>query len=331
MTRFAQYGTKHGHAAGKIRALLSNSAVEVAGVYEPDRQRRQEIASTDPWRLVTFFDNSSQILDDESIVAVASEGANVESLDQTEALVNAGKHVWYDKPAGNDWQQWKRVVNRAEDEGTYIQVGYMLRYHAGFSRIAEWVHGGVLGDIATVRCHMSTFVPRERREALRIFKGGIFYDLGSHMLDQVVWLLGRPSKVTSFLRNDSEAQNCVDNTLGVFEYDRAVAFIDISAFEPGPAARRFEVYGSLGSAIILEPFEPGDRVRLCLDEVRDGFAEGEQIVEVEGRSRQALYELALEAFLRVISGGQERDRPASHELLVQETLLRATGDLKSSS
>ena len=36
-------------------------------------------------------------------------------------------------------------------------------------------------------------------------RGGIFFDLGGHMLDQVVWILGRPVKVTSFLRNDSGA------------------------------------------------------------------------------------------------------------------------------
>ena len=33
-------------------------------------------------------------------------------------------------------------------------------------------------------------------------------------------------------------------------------------------ARRFEVFGTKGSAILLEPFEPGGRIRLALDEAR---------------------------------------------------------------
>ncbi len=41
------------------------------------------------------------MLDDDSIEAIASEGGNSESLAQTEAIVRAGKHVWYDKPAGD--------------------------------------------------------------------------------------------------------------------------------------------------------------------------------------------------------------------------------------
>ena len=41
------------------------------------------------------------------------------------------------------------------------------------------------------------------------------------MLDQVTWLLGRPNKVTAFLRNDTGiVPEFKDNTLGVFEFDK---------------------------------------------------------------------------------------------------------------
>ena len=149
------------------------------------------------------------------------------------------------------------------------------------------------------------------------------------MLDQVVWLLGRPTKVTAFLRNDSGlVPQFRDNTLAVFEFDNAMAFIDIAAMEPRPMARRFEVYGSQGSAIITEPFEPGRQIRLCLEEAKEGYQQGEQLVAIDGESRSELYELELEAFLATIGGEQPPDRPPSHELLVQETLLRATGVLE---
>jgi len=327
MVKFAQWGTKHGHAEGKLTSLLSNPEVEVAGVYEPDAARRRSLEGQAPWSEANFFDDPSKILNDESIIAVASEGANIESLDQTETLVNAGKHVWYDKPAGNDWEKWQRVVAQARDQGTQLQMGFMFRYHTGFQQVAEWTHDGLLGEITSIRAHMSTNLPVENREAFSIFNGGIFYDLASHMLDQVVWLLGRPSKVTSFLRNDSEAKDCVDNSLGVFEYDGAIVFIDISAFETNPTARRFEVYGTKGSAIILEPFEPGDRIRLSLEKAHDNFTAGEQFVEVKAHTRQQLYDRELEALLNVLSGERRPDRSYDHNLLVQETLFRATGRL----
>ena len=41
--RMAQYGTKHGHARGKLQAMLVNPDVEVAGVFEPDEERRAKL------------------------------------------------------------------------------------------------------------------------------------------------------------------------------------------------------------------------------------------------------------------------------------------------
>jgi len=119
----------------------------------------------------------------------------------------------------------------------------------------------------------------------------------------------------------------MDNTLAVFEFDSAMAIIDIAAMEARPVTRRFEVYGTKGSAIILEPFEPGDRIRLCLDEARGGYVQGEQVVEVAMTTRQELYEFELAAFVDTIDGKREPDRSLDHELLVQESLLRAAGEL----
>ncbi len=348
--RMAQYGTKHGHAAGKLRAMQVNPDVEIAGVFEPDTGRRTALQqSNGPFAGVHWFVDKREMLEDSSIVAIASEGLNAESLDQTEEIVAAGKHVWYDKPAGENWEQWQGVVAMAEDKGLLIQMGYMLRYHSAFKQIAAWVKSGFLGDVFSVRAHMSTYIPEDARAQVSRHAGGIFFDLGGHVLDQVVWLLGRPAKVTAFLRNDSGVvPEFKDNTLAVFEFapprprggtngfpsvppvdgGGAIAFIDIAAMEPRPMARRFEVYGSQGSAIITEPFEPGKQIRLCLETAADGYQQGEQFVAIDGESRQRLYELELEAFLATIEGKQPPDRPVSHELLVQETLLRATGVLE---
>jgi predicted dehydrogenase len=331
MIRMAQYGTKHGHAAGKVAAMLRHPGVEVAGVCEPDAKRRQQLAQEGgPYRGVRWYADADEMLRDGTITAIASEGSNAESLDQTEQIIAAGKHVWYDKPAGEDWARWQRVVAAAQERDLLIQMGYMYRYHDGFRRIADWARSGVLGQLFSVRAHMSTNLPEAQRRAMAVHRGGVFYDLAGHMLDQIVWLLGRPSRVTSFLRNDSGlAPEFADNTLAVLEYERAMALVDIAAMEPRPMARRFEVYGIQGSAILLEPFEPAQSIRLCLEAAYEGYVEGEQFVPLPAQSRQSLYERELEAFLATLAGQSHPDRTPEHELLVQETLLRATGVLSA--
>ena len=304
MIRMAQYGTRHGHAAGKLAAMQTNPQVEVAGVFEPDAERRAGLEKgSGPFGSAPWFEAAGDMLGDPSIAAVASEGSNEESLDQTEAIVRAGKHVWYDKPAGENWEQWQRVAAVARERNLILQMGYMLRYHDGFERIAEWVKSGTLGAVFSIRAHMSTHISPQVRRTLSRHRGGICYDLCGHMLDQIVWLLGRPRKVTSFLRNDSDLEPAIaDNTLVVLEYDDSLAFVDIAAMEARPMARRFEVYGSGGSAISPEPFEPGAQLRLCLEKDREDGEKVEQFIPLRGDSRQRLYELELECFLASIQG-----------------------------
>ena len=323
--RMAQWGTRHGHAEGKLAALLGCADVDFAGVLEPDAARRAVLDRPGgAFYGVRWLTHDAEILDDPTIVAVASEGRNDESLAQTEALVRAGKHVWYDKPAGDDWAGWQAVMAEARARKLLVQLGYMFRYHDGFARIAAWVRSGLLGEIFGIRAHMSTSISLEARRVIAQHQGGIFYDLAGHMLDQIVWTLGRPAKVTPFFRQDgANVPGFADNTLGVLEYARALAFVDIAAMEAPPAARRFEVYGSGGSAT-MEPFEPAGPIRLCLTEAAGEYSAGAQVIPVQAQTRQQLYELELSAFVATLRGQQPPDRPPEHELLVQETLLRLT-------
>lgn len=121
--RIVQYGTKHGHAAGKLLALRRSPRVELAGIIEPDLARRRELEHAgEPNQGLRWFDDARELLEDPTIVAVASECRNDESLDQTEQIVLAGKHVWYDKPAGANWPQWQHVVALAQQRRLMIQM-----------------------------------------------------------------------------------------------------------------------------------------------------------------------------------------------------------------
>jgi predicted dehydrogenase len=315
--RMAQIGTRHGHAEGKWLALCGNPEVEAVGIWEPDVSMRPAFGSAH------WLDAESEILDDASIGGVAIEGRNHESLSMALRAAQAGKHLWFDKPAGDDWPGFLRLLEYAAERQLHVQMGYMFRYSPGFQHIAEWVRCGVLGDVFSIRAHMSTEVDLAERTRQSRHRGGILYDLGGHMIDQLVWLLGRPDAVHSVLRNDATPQlpEYVDNAVAMFEFRSALAVVDIAAMEVSPAARRFEVYGTRGTAI-LEPFDLARRLRLTLE-----GASVEQVFMLPAVTRQQLYARELAAFVGVVRGHQIPDRSVDHERLVQETLLRATGSL----
>jgi predicted dehydrogenase len=318
--KLAQYGVSHAHAAGKARVMKESSKVEFCGVFEPSAEIRNTLGKDPAYEGVRWFSNKAEFLEDETIVGAAIEGRVAENLAFAREAIEHSKHIWLDKPAGDDLEEFRAILNMAREKRLLVQLGYMFRYNAGFQFILDWAKSGRLGDIFSVRGRMSTHVDEEGRRRLAAHDGGILFELLCHLIDFVVTLLGRPDKVTSFLRNDLGAvPKFRDNTAAVFEYPNAMAILESTAMEISPfPARRVEVYGTRGSAI-LEPLEP-PALRLCLDENRDGYKKGWQTVPVENRPR---YVESLRAFVADIRGEKRPDRSLDHEFTVQETVLRA--------
>lgn len=331
---FAQWGVQHGHAAGKALALRANPATELRGVYEEDPAVRARAEADPAYAGLRWYRDPEEFLADREVLAVAVEGRNTESLGQARAAIDAGKHVWWDKPAGDDWEGFRQVAESAERQSLIWQTGYMFRCHDGFALIARLAREGALGDVYCVRAHMSTSIPvrawpsNNTREAIAAHRGGMLFDLGGHMLDQVLWVMRdeRPARVTRVLRNDAtpDIPAFADNTLGIFEFGRAYATVEIAAMEVSPPARRFEVYGTGGTAI-MEPFEPAHHLHLNLARAWGEFEAGARRVPLQGLGRQRLYELEVADLVPALRGEAPPARPLRHEVVVQETLLRATG------
>lgn len=327
--RMVMYGIGHSHSPGKYRAMCNDPSVDVVGVCEPDAGTRDRVEPDPAFEGAHWIADPQSFLADPSVNAVCVEGDEGRCSALALECIRAGKHLWYDKPAG-DAVTFRTIIATARARSLKVQMGYMLRYVEAFVTIGEWVHAGVLGHIFSVRGHMSTTSSSDRRGHTG-YPGGIAFQLGPHMIDQVLWILGGgPDRITAFLRNDATSgfPAHADNTLIVMEYPRAIAMIDIAEMESSPPARRFEVYGTSGSAIVVEPFEPGTTVRLCLSgstTLADGrtFAAGEHHIPMPPTPRTISFPRELAAFVRSVQGHVPPDRTLDHELLVEETLHRA--------
>ncbi len=322
----AQYGISHDHAAGKARVMQESNAVDFAGVFEPSAAVRETLGRTPTYQGVHWFSSKAELLTDERILGVAAQGRVSQNLTFAQEILEHDKHLWLDKPAGDDLDAFRRVLELARDKHLIVQLGYMFRYNAGFQFVLDWARSGKLGDIFSVRARISSGTSTEshwqRWDSVGEHSAGIMFILACHLTDIIVALLGRPTAVTPFLRHDGhDVPWYRNNTAAVFEYPRALAVLESTAMEVDAGkSRRLEVYGTRGSAI-LEPLEP-PALRLCLDADRDGYRKGWQTVPVEARPR---YVESLRAFVGAIRGEKSPDRSLEHEFTVQETVLRAAG------
>jgi len=314
-------GAGHAHAMGKLDALRDSSDYELVGVCEPDEAIRTRLRGDERLEGVRWL-TQEELLGDGSVAMVAVESTVPHLLELGRAAIDAGKHIHLDKPAGTSLPEFRSLLDAAADRDLIVQMGYMFRYNSGFDFIRHAVAEGWLGDVYAVHGSMCTEVSSDDREALAFHPGGMMYELGCHLLDMIVLLLGVPPKVTPFLRHDGgHFDGLNDNTMVVFEYDRAMATIESSALEADAfPKRRFKVAGTGGTAI-LEPLEP-PAIRLCLREPVGGFKAGWQDVPVDDAPR---YVGDVADLARCIRGEATFAYGKDHDFEVQRTLLRASG------
>lgn len=314
-------GTGHGHAVGKLRVLQQSPEWEFAGVCEPDAAARARREREAVWAGVRWV-GEAELLEDPAVRMVAVEGEVPELLPLAERVVAAGKHLHLDKPPGAALERFQVLLEAARRQGLIVQLGYMFRYNTGFDFIREAMREGWLGSVHYLHGCINTDHGPAARRPLAFHPGGMMLELGCHLIDMLVLLMGRPRSVTPFLRHDAGAEDSLaDNTLAVFEFERAIATIESAAMEAQPFPRRmFEVCGDRGS-IVLQPLEP-PAVRLCLREPRAGFGAGWQSIPVEDVPR---YERDLAELARCIRTGEPLPYSYEHDATVQETVLRACG------
>ena len=316
-------GTGHGHAVGKLRVLQQSADWDLVGVCEPDPDLEVRRKADAAFAGVRWL-SESEVLEDPGVKMIAVEGAVPHLLDLGEKAVEAGKHIHLDKPAGTSLSQFRALLDSAERQGLIVQMGYMFRYNPGFDLVRRAVREDWLGEIHYLHGSINSNIEPARRKGLAFHPGGFMFELAGHVMDMLVLIMGRPEKVTPFIRHDGVYDDgLMDNTLAVLEYARSVAVIEASAIEVGAADRRhFEVCGSRGS-IILQPLEP-PAVRLYLDQARGGYAKGWQSVGITDIPR---YVRDLEELARCLRGEQEFPYSKRHDYIAQETLLRASGVL----
>lgn len=316
--RAAFLGAAHSHALDKVRLVMQSPGYELAGVWEESARARAALEKLGPlpWR------PKKAILEDRGVevVFIESDVPQIPLL-AIEAL-EAGKHCHIEKPIADTRERLRRIVSLAESKGLVIQAGYMWRHNPAVERALEAARRGWLGEVWLIHARMNTWIGAERRPEWNRFAGGQMFEQGAHLVDIVVRLMGRPQRVTPFLRHDGPfADTLRDNTAAVLEYGRAMAVITASVLQPNAGAHRaLEIFGTNGSAVV-RPMEPPS-LEVDLARPAGPYRAGRQKVDLPPYER---YVGDIAALARAVRGERPLEVTPALELAVHETLLEASG------
>lgn len=330
-----QIGIQHEHATGKMNTLRKMEDIfEVAG-YVDDRSFSRTsvyLANEDlqawPWPYSGLREFTlEEALNYPGLDAVLVEVPNNDLAEIALLCMKKGLAMHVDKPGGEDPARFKELVDGCKAADIPLQMGYMYRGNPAMNFCRKLFQEGILGDILEIEMDMSHCYGGERyQHYLAGFKGGVMYNLGCHNIDFIVSLLGRPDKVTPFLKNvRGTLPGALNNTLAVLEYPNALVTVRVSAHRAW-GTRKLTVAGTVGT-FELSPHERFDGKELTatlhLREDRGEYKAGVNPLTFGKQFDRYIDQLT--EFAQVIRGEVAPAYSYEHEYLVHEVTLAAAG------
>ena len=318
--KIGQIGLGHAHAKGVFAALdRVNEHFEIVGIVENDPLRRKTLGSTyQGVKVIT----EEQLLNTKGLQAVVVETEVRDLVPTALRCINAGMHIHLDKPPGESLAAYRKLLDDASRRKLAVQMGYIYRYNPAFQFCRQAVKDGWLGEIFEGHGVISKTVGASSRKKLAQYDGGSMFEIGCHVIDAIISVLGKPDQITPYVRRTRPNQDTLaDNQLAVFEYPKATVTMRSALIEvEGGQRRQFVVCGDKGT-FDIRPLNQSN-FRLALDRPRGPYQRGYQEVKMSRGPGFVGDFLDLAAIIR---GEQETDFPPSHDLAVHESVLRASG------
>jgi scyllo-inositol 2-dehydrogenase (NADP+) len=226
--------------------LTTNPQYELVSVVERNRQESKE-----KYPFVQVVRSIEELLQDDSIELVVITTPNDTHFPYAKAALEAGKHVVLEKPLTNTSAEAMQLVEIAALSGKTLSVYQNRRYVSDFLTIRELLDKKRLGEVHTFEGHYDRYRAEARPNAWREADqpgSGILYDLGPHLLDQVLYLFGLPQSITADIRQQRPHAKVDDNFDLQLHYGflKVILQAGMLVREPGP---RYLIHGTVGSFI----------------------------------------------------------------------------------
>ena len=237
----------YGMAAKVMHApfLKVSGQYEVTSVLERHKNDSQEIFPSA--KIVRSFEEL--LLQDIDLVVITTP--NETHFPFAEQALLKGKHVVLEKPFTVKSKEARKLIEIAKSQKRIVSVYQNRRYVADFITIKEILSKKLLGEIHEFEAHFDRYRPELKAGAWREESGlgnGIFYDLGSHLIDQALYLFGLPRAIMADIRLqrlNAKVDDCFDVRLD-FGFLRVTLKASMLVREPGP---RYMIHGTKGSFI----------------------------------------------------------------------------------
>ena len=198
---------------------------------------------------VKIVQQVDEVIQDPSIELVVVNTPNETHYEFSRKALEAGKHIIVEKPFTVTTKEADELIALAKSKKKVLTVFQSRRWDGDFLTVKKVIEGKLVGKLVEFEAHYDRFrnyiEPNTWKEE-RASGTGILYNLGSHMLDQILVLFGMPVEVDARVgvqRPSGQVDDFYDIRL---QYNGFHAIIKSSYLvrEQGP---RYILHGTEGS------------------------------------------------------------------------------------
>jgi predicted dehydrogenase len=225
-----------------------------------------------------------------------------------------GKAVYVEKPMARTTEECREMIKVCGEMGVPLHVAYYRRGQPKFLKAKELLDSGVIGQIRSFSylyaCPAPDIDP-ERPWLLKKEKagGGMLYDVGSHMIDILLFMLGEPLEVSGRSANLSQKYGTDDTSSAFFRFVSGVQGALQLSFSAAERIDRLWIFGSDGSlALSIMSNDPIEMVK------------GGETTCIQFDPLQHVQQPNIERVVRSLLGKEKIDSSGQSALLTQEIL-----------
>ncbi|OQU97377.1 Oxidoreductase family, alpha/beta domain-containing protein isoform 1 [Cladophialophora immunda] len=238
------------------------------------------------WPKTKAYRSTEEMMGDDQVHVVVVTTAPVSHLQLAKAALLANKHVVVEKPFTPTSADAQELVDLAKSQNRILTVYQNRRWDSDFLTLKKYIKDGALGRIVEFETHFDRHRPEPPADNWKAHHApgtGAVYDLGTHLMDQVVSLFGMPEKVTGFVGSQREVNTTglEDSCTVLLHYASPKMLVTIKAgvVSPEVSQLRYWVRGDKGSfkKFHLDPQE--DQLR------KEGLRPGDKGYGIESEDK----------------------------------------------
>lgn len=200
----ALLGASHPHASTYLRTLQISSLVSGIAVCDEDSEALEKLLSNGTEKIEGNFNSLSSLLQSGGIsFGIAALPTDLNEL-LCEQLLEAGVHVFSEKPVATTSGQIEKLISIAERNNRKLGVAYCTRLHPAALKARQMIQKNVIGRVTSVEARFITSQVRHRDPTHWLFNrqragGGILSWLGCHYLDLMRFILADEVSTVSMM------------------------------------------------------------------------------------------------------------------------------------